>query len=301
MQTSKLLMIEPVNFTFNPQTAVNNTFQKSIEGNVQEKALLEFNNFVDLLRQNKIDVTVVKDTAVPFTPDAVFPNNWITFHENNSIFLYPMFAPNRRLERKSHVLKTIKEKFKVDRVHDLSQREETGMFLEGTGSMVLDRVNKIAYAAISPRTHTDTLHEFCGISNFLPVTFFSSDENGNDIYHSNVLMCIGESFVVICFDAIKDEIERETLKHLFVRTNKEIINISFEQLYRFAGNMLQVKNADGELFLLMSTQAYESLTAEQLKKLESYNRILHSPLDTIEACGGGSARCMVAEVFNDYK
>lgn len=299
MQASKLLMIEPVNFSFNPQTSVNNSFQKSIGGNVQEKALSEFTGFVTLLRDNKIDVTVIKDTAVPFTPDAIFPNNWISFHEDNTIFLYPMFAPNRRLERKAQVLKSIIKNFKVNKIHDLTGREETGSFLEGTGSMVLDRIHRIAYASVSPRTHLDTFYEFCEISHFLPVSFSARDEKADDIYHCNVMMCMAESFVVICADAIRSEVEMEKLKHLFTNTNKEIIKISFEQLHHFAGNMLQLKNSDGELLLVMSTQAYHSLNGAQVKKLKSYNRIIHAPLDTIETCGGGSARCMMAELFNE--
>ncbi|MEO8769000.1 MAG: arginine deiminase-related protein [Ferruginibacter sp.] len=301
MQASKLLMIQPVNFKFNPETAVNNAFQKDIkESNVQEKALEEFNDFVKLLKENKIDVTVVKDSHEPETPDSIFPNNWISFHEDNSIILYPMFAVNRRLERKGHVLETIKKKFQTNAIHDLTHHEENGFFLEGTGSMVLDRTNRIAYAAVSPRTDLDILNEFCKISNYLPVSFLSKDQYGNTIYHSNVMMCMGHEFVVICLDAIENEIEKEKIRHLLIKTKKEIIDISFEQLSCFAGNMLQVKNMDGELLLIMSTQAYKCLEKSQLTKLESYNKIIHSPLDTIETCGGGSARCMIAEIFNDH-
>lgn len=301
MQASKLLMIQPVNFHFNPETAVNNVFQKKLDGNVQEKALEEFNNLVKLLRRNKIDITVVEDTHEPVTPDSIFPNNWITFHEDNSIFLYPMFAANRRMERKHHVLSTVKEKFHIKNVHDLSVHEKRGAFLEGTGSMVLDRNNKIAYASISQRTDLEVLHEFCKISNYFPVSFLSQDRSGKDIYHSNVMMCVADAYVVICLEAIEEESQREKLRHLFMKTGKEIIPISLDQLNHFAGNMIQLRNTDGELILVMSTRAYQALTAKQIEKLESYNRIIYTPLDTIETCGGGSARCMMAEIFNEAK
>lgn len=301
MQASNVLMIEPVNFKFNPETAVNNAFQKEGGKNVQAKALEEFNNLVDLLRQNKIDVLVVKDTLEPETPDALFPNNWISFHEGNIIFLYPMFAKNRRLERKQHVLDAVKKKFKVKQIHDLSEHEKNGYFLEGTGSMVFDHVNKIAYSSISPRTDELVLHEFCSISKYIPVSFASKDKNGKKIYHCNVLMCVGHAFVVICLDVIYDVVDREKLMHLFSRTGKEIIEISLEQMQSFAGNMLQLKNADGELVLVMSTQAFKSLRKDQVKKLQSFNKVIHTSLNTIETHGGGSARCMIAEIFNDPK
>ncbi len=299
MQASEILMIEPVHFAFNHETAVNNTFQKNITGGVQEKALKEFTDFASLLRKNGISVTVIKDTAAPHTPDAIFPNNWISFHEDNSLFLYPMFAVNRRLERKEHVMKMIREKFKISTVHDLSYYEHADIFLEGTGSMVLDRVNKIAYAAISPRTNLAILLEFCHICNYAPVSFYSTGSAGHAIYHSNVMMCMADAYVVICLDTIRSQDDRQKLFQLFQKTKKEIIEISFEQLEHFAGNMLQLQNGAGELLLLMSTQAFQSLSQVQVALLEKYNRILHSPLNTIEACGGGSARCMIAEIFND--
>ena len=299
MQPSGILMIEPVHFTYNYETAVNNVFQKNITGEVQGNALHEFKVFATLLLKNGIAVTIIKDTAHPLTPDAIFPNNWISFHEDNSLFLYPMFAVNRRLERKEHVMETIREKFKISVVHDLSHHEQTGIFLEGTGSMVLDRVNRIAYASLSPRTNLSILHEFCHISKYEPVSFYSTDRAGNAIYHSNVMMCMADAYVVICLDTVQNGDKRRMLCQLFKKTKKEIIEISFDQLEHFAGNMLQVKNSAGELLLLMSTQAFRSLSAVQIDSLQKYNRILHSPLDTIEACGGGSARCMIAEIFNE--
>ena len=299
MQNSDhLLMIQPVNFGFNAETAVNNTFQVNTKENVQEKALKEFNDFVNLLRENKVDVTVITDTADPFTPDSIFPNNWISFHADGNVFLYPMFAENRRKEKKQHVLEILKDKFFISQVNDLSKYENENLFLEGTGSMVLDRDNRIAYACISSRTDKNLLNEFCDLIHYSVVNFFSKDMNGVDIYHTNVMMCIADKFAVICLASIHDESERESVIKSLTLTNKEIIDISLQQLNSFAGNMLQVNNTTNELLLVMSTQAYRSLTADQINRLEKYNRIIHSPLDTIEAAGGGSARCMMAEIFN---
>ena len=295
--TSHLLMIEPVNFGYNTETAVNNAFQKNLEGDIQQKAMEEFNAFVDLLKKNKIDVTVIKDTVEPFTPDSIFPNNWISFHEDGTVFLYPMFAPNRRLERKEHVLELIREKFIINKVTDLSYYETENGFLEGTGSMVFDRINRIAYACISPRTDKPLFDQFCTDIGFLPVSFSAKDASGVDIYHTNVLMCVADKYAVICTEAIQNDAEREYVLAFLQKTNKEIITISFDQLDHFAGNMLQVMNENNEPLLIMSTQARNSLTAAQVSSLEKYNAILHSSLDTIETAGGGSARCMMAEVF----
>lgn len=299
MQNSDhLLMIQPVNFGFNAETAVNNTFQVNTKENVQEKALKEFNDFVNLLRENKVDVTVIPDTADPFTPDSIFPNNWISFHADGNVFLYPMFAENRRKEKKQHVLEILKDKFFISQVNDLSKYENENLFLEGTGSMVLDRDSRIAYACISSRTDKNLLNEFCDLIDYSLVNFFSKDMNGVDIYHTNVMMCIADKFAVICLASINDESERESVIKRLTLTNKDIIDISLQQLNSFAGNMLQVSNAGNELLLVMSTQAYRSLARDQINRLEKYNRIIHSPLDTIEAAGGGSARCMMAEIFN---
>lgn len=294
-------MIQPVNFGFNAETAVNNVFQKNICGNVQQKALKEFTDFVEILRENKIDTTVIKDTFKPATPDSIFPNNWISFHEDGRIFLYPMFASNRRKERKAHVLEEIKNRFRVSEVVDLSSYENENIFLEGTGSMVLDREYKIAYACLSPRTDKRMLDKFCSHTGYKAVTFHAKDSTGTDIYHTNVMMCMANDYAVVCLGSITDEEERKKLVASLQETHKEIIDISLEQLNAFAGNMLQVKNIDGELLLVMSTQAYRSLTAGQVQTLEKYNRIIHSSLLTIETAGGGSARCMMAEVFLEKK
>jgi len=292
-------MIQPVNFGFNAETAVNNTFQVNTNEHVQESALQEFNDLVELLRKNKVDVTVIPDTDDPFTPDSIFPNNWISFHEDGKVFIYPMFAVNRRKEKKQHVLEILKEKFVISGITDLSTYETDDRFLEGTGSMVLDRDNRVAYACISPRTDLELFNEFCKQLGYTAVSFYAKDLNGIDIYHTNVMMCVADQFVVVCLDSIQDNSEREMLVQKLTATNKAIIEISLEQMNHFAGNMLQVKNADDELLLVMSTQAYEALSSAQINKIEKYNRIIHSSLHTIETSGGGSARCMMAEVFND--
>jgi hypothetical protein len=294
-------MIQPVNFGFNSQTAVNNTFQKNMGGNVQQKALEEFTDFVALLRKNKIDVTVVEDSLHPATPDSIFPNNWISFHADGRIFLYPMFAVNRRLERKAAVLDAIKANFSFTEIIDLTKSESDGFFLEGTGSMFLDRGNKIAYACLSPRTDKKLLNEFCKLVDYSPVTFSAADETGVDIYHTNVMMCVAKTFAVVCLESVTDEAEKENLINSFIKTGKEVVDISLQQLNHFAGNMLQLINKDEELLLVMSTQAFQSLTAKQIGILQKHNRIIHSSLNTIEAVGGGSARCTMAEIFLEKK
>ena len=295
--TSHLLMIEPVSFGFNVETAINNSFQKNSADDLHQKALEEFRGMVALLQKNKIDITIVKDTEVPHTPDSIFPNNWISFHSDGRIFLYPMFAANRRSERKQTVLEAIQQRFVVTETIDLSAHENEQRFLEGTGSLVLDRMNKIAYACISPRTDMRLVKDLCDKINFTPILFHAKDGAGIPVYHTNVLMCLADRYAVICLASLTDKKERAELIASFVRTGKEIIDISFQQLNCFAGNMLQVLNADDEHLLLMSTQAYRSLDAKQIERLEKYDRIIHSPLTNIESAGGGSARCMIAEIF----
>ncbi len=295
--TSHLLMIRPVNFSFNAETAVNNAFQTpSDDPGAQDRALSEFNDFSALLENNGIDLTIVKDEPAPYTPDSIFPNNWVSFHENGTVCLYPMFAENRRPERKPAILNMIAEKFLVTKTVDLTSYENNHLFLEGTGSMVLDRENKIAYACLSPRTDKKLFTIFSDMMGYKPIAFAAEDGNRKAIYHTNVMMCIADQYVVICMAAIPHRSERNLVSSTIRNSGKEIIEISLEQMNHFAGNMLQVQNKEGENLLIMSTQAFESLSPKQVKKLESYNRILHSSLDTIEANGGGSARCMLAEI-----
>lgn len=295
--TSHILMIRPVNFAFNAETATNNAFQvKNEEANVQGKALKEFDEFVNVLRENGVEVTVVDDTPEPNTPDSIFPNNWISFHGDGTVLLYPMYAPNRRAERKEHVLEMIDEHYLVKQKIDLSYNEKANLFLEGTGSMVLDRDNKLVFACLSPRTDKKVLDEFCSKMNYEAVVFHSVDESSQPIYHTNVMMCIADKYVVICLDSIRDREEKKKVVAAIQRTNKEIIEINYDQLNHFAGNMLQIENREGEKLVVMSTQAFTSLSREQVQKLNGYNRIVHAPLNTIEVNGGGSARCMMAEI-----
>jgi len=293
-------MIRPVNFTFNAETAVNNAFQVAgADAGAQQKALAEFDGFVRLLRDNEVDVTVVDDTPKPYTPDSIFPNNWISFHRDATICLYPMYAANRRLERKPGVLDVLNRKFRIDATLDFSGYEEKGLFLEGTGSMVLDRDKRIAYACLSPRTDKAVLLDFCEKMDYRAEIFHARDSGGLDIYHTNVMMCVGDRFVVVCLDSLPVAGERQHLEATIRASGKTLIPITLDQMNHFAGNMLQVENQKGEKLLVMSTQAYESLRAEQIRQLEGFNRILHSSLTTIETNGGGSARCMLAEIHLD--
>jgi len=295
--TSHILMIRPVNFGYNAETAVNNAFQVAgMDAEAQKKALREFDAFVSVLRSNGVDVTVVQDTPEPHTPDSIFPNNWISFHNDGTVIFYPMYAANRRLERKQHVIDTVRSLFEIKSQIDLSSYESKNIFLEGTGSMVLDRDNKIAYACLSPRTDKKVLEDFCKQTGFKPVSFRAVDSKGREIYHTNVMMCVADHYVVICLESIDDKTERENVTTAITGSGKEIIEINFDQMNHFAGNMLQVENVSGQKLLVMSSQAFRSLTKQQVDKLSSYNNIIHSPLVTIETNGGGSARCMMAEV-----
>lgn len=291
-------MIRPVQFTYNEQTAVNNAFQVAgAQQNVQQKALEEFDRFVAVLRSNGVTVTVIEDTPEPHTPDSIFPNNWVSFHAGGTMVLYPMFAPNRRLERKEAVINRLKQELGTSQLIDLSYFEAEQRFLEGTGSMVLDRDFQVAYACLSPRTDKKVLEEFARRLQYEPVLFHATDQHNRPIYHTNVMMCVADEYVVICLDAIRDAAERSDVIATINGTEKEAIIISLEQMNHFAGNMLQVQDKNGEPLLVMSTQAYQSLTPAQIKTLENYNRIIHSDITTIETNGGGSARCMMAEIF----
>jgi len=291
-------MIKPVCFGFNEQTAENNAFQKEGFGKgAQEKALAEFNEFVNLLKSNGINVVVAEDTLDPKTPDSIFPNNWFSTHEDGILVLYPMFAENRRAERKQVFLDSIKKNFNYKNIIDLTNWEKEKKFLEGTGSMVLDRVAKIAYACKSPRTNEDVLNDFCKKLGFTPLLFSAVDKNDKMIYHTNVLMNIGNNFAVICTDSIKDKDECNKVKNSLEKSGKKIVEISFDQMEHFAGNMLEIKNKEGKRFLVMSQTAYDCLTNDQKNYLEKECSILHPKIECIEVNGGGSARCMMAEFF----
>jgi len=297
-QPRTILMIRPVNFGFNAQTAGSNAFQHpdADQQDVQEKALAEFDNFVKVLKDNDVDVTVIDDTPEPHTPDSIFPNNWVSFHENGDMFLYPMQAENRRLERREDVIRNLETRFKVEHVIDLSRFEKQEKFLEGTGSMVLDRENKLSYACLSPRTNVEVLHTFCDHAGYTPVVFHAVDQVGVAIYHTNVLMAVAKKYIIICLDAIADDEEAERIIDTIAATEKEIIAISFEQMSRFAGNMLEVCNDKGESLIVMSQAAWESLDDEQKEVLSSLSKPVYADIKTIEQNGGGSVRCMMAEV-----
>jgi hypothetical protein len=303
--TNTILMIRPVSFRMNEQTAVNNYYQKVLDNllpeTVQTKALQEFDGFVEKLTSVGVNVIVINDKKHPDTPDSIFPNNWISFHQDGTVALYPMFAENRRQERREDVLDIIEDKgFVINNVVDFSSAEEERIFLEGTGSLLLDRVNKKAYCSLSPRAEEDLTIEFCEDFEYTPVLFRSYQTVGNqrkEIYHTNVMMCLAENFAVVCLDSIDDKKElKQLVKHL-KEDKKEIISITEEQVNNFAGNMLQVLGESDERYIVMSTSADDSLTKSQRNAIERHCKILSSSLDTIEACGGGSARCMMAEVF----
>lgn len=300
--TDTVLMVRPVAFRMNEQTAVNNYFQEDLnDDNVNERAQAEFDAFVSKLRGVGVNVVVVDDVREDDTPDSIFPNNWVSFHENGEIALYPMFAENRRKERRlEYFAKLEAEGFKITNILDYTSAEEEGYFLEGTGSLILDRENQKAYCALSPRADEDLLIEFCEDFEFTPVIFTANqdvDGKRKPIYHTNVMMCIAEEFAVICLDTIDDKKERKNvLKHL-KKDGKEIIAISEAQMHNFAGNMLQVRGAFDKKYLVMSASAHKSLKPDQIAKIEKYCEILSSDLEVIETCGGGSARCMLAEVF----
>ena len=303
--TNTILMIRPVDFRMNEQTAVNNYYQKVLKGilpsTVNSKAQIEFDAFVEKLRSFGVNVVVVSDTNEFDTPDSIFPNNWISFHEDGTVALYPMFAENRRLERREDVLEELeKQGFLIENIVDFTSAESEKTYLEGTGSMILDRENRKAYCALSPRADEDLFIEFCEDFEYTPVVFIANQtvENKREaIYHTNVMMCVAETFAVVCLSSIDDKKERKNvLKHL-KEDGKQVIDITEEQVNQFAGNMLQVFGANNERFLVMSKAAHDCLTQSQKAQINNHCKIISSSLDTIEACGGGSARCMMAEVF----
>ncbi|MFY0599282.1 MAG: amidinotransferase [Cyclobacteriaceae bacterium] len=302
--TDRIMMVRPSAFHMNEETAVNNYYQQPEDGvsqsQIQSQALVEFDAMVVNLRSNGINVTLFQDSKDSQTPDSIFCNNWNSFHEDGTVFLYPMFAENRRREIKSEILQQLNQEFLIRKTISLTEWESKEMFLEGTGSMILDRHNQICYASISDRTNLEVLESFCSQSNFKLVAFTSYQEAGTvrlPIYHTNVMMCLGEQFSVICLDSIDNDFEKKTVIQSLSETGKEIVKISEDQCNRFAGNMLQVRNQEGKRFVVMSESAYRSLDSDQEEKLSRHGELLFSSLDTIEKYGGGSARCMMAEIF----
>ena len=302
--TNTLLMIRPVAYRMNEQTAINNYFQKNLNLSdvvINTKAQKEFDVFVIKLRAIGVVVIVEDDILEMETPDSIFPNNWVSFHENGDVGLYPMFAENRRRERREDILIRLeKEGFIINGLIDYTSAEQEGLFLEGTGSLILDRVNRKAYCALSPRADEDLVIEFCEDFEYDPIIFKANQTIKGQrlpIYHTNVLMALGENIAVICLDSIDNKSEKKMLIQNLKEDGKEVVKISESQMQRFAGNMLQVKGANDHNFMVMSSAAYHSLIPEQIRSIEKNSTIIHSDLNTIETCGGGSARCMMAEIF----
>ena len=298
--TSNILMVRPAHFGYNAETAVSNAFQNKVELSaveVKEKAIAEFDAFVQRLKGRGVNVMVIQDTEEPQKPDAIFPNNWGSFHADGKAILYPMATPNRQVEKRPEILSQVKEKFEVSEVVDLSKYEKENKFLEGTGSIIFDHIHKIAYACLSPRTHKDVFAELCGIIGYQPVCFTSLDSQGQQIYHTNVMMCVSEKFSVICLESIVDEQERNAVVERLEQTGHEIIDITLDQVTHFAGNMLSLTTDKNEEILVMSQSAYEVLTEEQLEAIRSYCEPFPMKINMIETIGGGSARCMISEIF----
>ncbi len=299
--TNTVMMVRPANFGYNEETAKNNAFQhkakKEDNERIKLQAIEEFMSLVAKLREHGITVEVIQDSNDVIKPDAIFPNNWVSFHEGGVVITYPMHAVKRRTERKLSIIEEIGERYEIASYIKYEDLEAKSIFLEGTGSMILDRYHKIAYACASERTDEVTFRDFCKKMEFTPVWFRAVDQHDTPIYHTNVMMCVGVSFVVICMESIKDEVEKNELLSSFQKTNKEVIVISLDQVSQFAGNMIQLRNHEGTSFLIMSSQAYESLEENQIQQIEKYTTIIHNPLPTIETYGGGSARCMIAELF----
>ncbi len=304
MQVPTILMIRPASFGYNAETAANNFFQQDPgmpAADVQEKALEEFNQMVDLLRENEIEVLLIEDSREPPKPDAIFPNNWLSSTPDGKLFIFPMYAPSRRAEKREDIIDRLSADFEVKDLQDWSEYEVEGRFLEGTGSMVMDHRNQLIYAAISERTNLSVLEKFAVTNGYQAIVFLATDAAGRPIYHTNVLMSLGENFAVLCEEAIEEEWELIAVRQLLESTNHAIIPISREQMQRFAGNMLEVKNKKGESILVLSQSAFESLRKEQKAMLEAYTRLLPIPVPTIEAVEGGSVRCMMAEIFLEKK
>lgn len=298
---SAVLMIRPVRFQSNPHTAKSNKFQgrnPSSPAQQQIDAASEFDDLRAALEANGIQVLEFEDTAVPHTPDAIFPNNWVSFHADGTVVLYPMEAPNRRTERRPDIIEALSAQygFQVRQILDLSTHEEQGQYLEGTGSLVLDRVNRIAYACLSSRTHLDALGDFAQRMNYKVVAFDAVDRDGAPIYHTNVLMNVGEELAVICDEAIPRQDQREAVMESLKSTGHDVIQLTFAQMESFAGNMLELRSASGERVIAMSEQARRSLTEAQLRKIKANAKVISAPIDKIESSAGGSVRCMLAEV-----
>lgn len=297
--TNNILLVRPANFVFNTQTETSNAFQVKVKDNdeiVQQKAFSEFEDFTNKLKDKGANVFVFEDTAFPQKPDAVFPNNWVTFHSDGTVILYPMHAPNRQFERRTDILDELGKNFKISNVIDLSSYEKENKFLEGTGSVIFDHDHKIAYACISPRTNNELFLKLCNILKYKPISFHSYDEGGKQIYHTNVMMCVGEKFAAICLESITDEEEKEIVSGTLAATGHQVIEISYNQMKNFAGNMLEIKTSAKNI-LALSKSAFNILSAAQKNEIGKHCELVPLSINTIETIGGGSARCMIAEIF----
>jgi hypothetical protein len=302
MQTADtILMVRPAAFGFNEQTAANNYFQQQTDGPVHDKALQEFDAMVATLREKGIQVMVMDDTPEPVKPDAIFPNNWFCTSASGFLNIFPMFAPNRREEKRDEILQHLSQAYEIRDVYDWTEFEAEDMYLEGTGSMVIDHVLKIVYACLSPRTHPSLVQKFAKINGYQAITFTAKDDNGQLIYHTNVMLSIGDGYAVLCADAIEDDAERIAVIQLLASTGRDVVPITLQQMKAFAGNMLQVRNQEGESFIVMSRTAFDSLQAYQKEALERFGALLPIDVTTIETVNGGSVRCMMAEIFLQVK
>ena len=298
--TNSIFLVKPASFAFNKQTAKSNVFQneaKISENEIQKRALIEFNKLAKTLTQHGVEVLIFDDTVEPEKPDAIFPNNWISTHSQGVIILYSMMAKNRRLERREDILTDLKRKYKIKKVIDLSIFENEKKYLEGTGSVILDRIHKLAFACISPRTDKKLFKEYAKHIGYEPIYFSANDDNGKKIYHTNVIMTLGTHFVVICFDAIKSRFKRKFIKEKLLQTQRTVLEINQQQVKYFAGNMLELKNSKGETLIVMSSSAYKILKPTQKKILKQNGKLVIINIKTIESIGGGSVRCMIAENF----
>ncbi|GAF05057.1 citrulline utilization hydrolase CtlX [Saccharicrinis fermentans] len=302
--TSNILLVRPANFGFNPQTAISNAFQNTVDmdaAEIKKQVLKEFDTFANRLKDKGVNVMVIQDTDTPIKPDAIFPNNWGSFHADGTVILYPMATPNRQVEKRPDIIECIKKHFDIKEIIDFSRYEEEGFALEGTGSIIFDHLHKIAYAGLSPRTNKDLFIKLCDSIHYKPISFTATDKTGQEIYHTNVMMCVSEKFSVICLESIHNQEERNTVIHSLEHTGHQIIDISLEQVNHFAGNMLSLVTRKGEEILVMSQSAYQVLTKKQRSALENYCEPFPMHIQTIEKIGGGSARCMISEIFLPQK
>ncbi len=298
--TNNILLIRPSCFVFNTETAASNAFQiKPNESDdvVKKFALTEFERFAETLKNKGVNVFIFDDTEFPQKPDAIFPNNWITFHPDGNVILYPMYARNRRCERRQDIIDALRIKFEITSITDLSVYEKDSKFLEGTGSIVFDHNSKVAYACLSARTDKELFITVCSLLNYKPVFFRADDKFGKEIYHTNVMMCIGNKFAVVCLDSISDKMEKEFVSHSLINSGHQIIEISFEQMNSFAGNMLELNTNQNKNILVLSQTAFDILESKQKTEIEKFCELVPVSINTIETIGGGSARCMIAEIF----